>query len=205
MKKSKLLAGVLCGVALTMATTVSAQNLVSSPDFSSLDGVWEGFEGAPVFAGVAPSTFATVSAGIATITPGTANEWNFYQTFGGGPAGNPPLVAGTDYSFSIDSDNSSLDAGTVDQVAFVKAFDGGWGFIEPEFQTVTLPMDGSTTTINFTAQAGTVFYQVGVYTTGTTSGSYDVSNPSLTVVPEPTTFALAGLGTAVLLTLRRRR
>jgi hypothetical protein len=206
-RTNSTLTGIACAVAVSLASvaTATAQNLVTDPTFANIDSVWEGWEGAPNNGGFQlPSTFTTVASGIATITPGSSSEWNFYQTFGAGPAGNPPLVAGTPYSYTIDSDNSSLDVGTTDQVAFVKAFDAGWGFLVGEFQTVTLPMDGSTSTINFTAQPGTAFYQVGVFTFGTTSGSFDVSNPTLTVVPEPTTFALGGLGLAALLTLRRR-
>jgi hypothetical protein len=96
-----------------------------------------------------------------------------------------------------------LNAGTT-AVAFVKAFDGGWNFLGGEFQTVNLPFDGSTTTINFTPGVG-AFYQVGTYTIGRTSGSYNLESPSLVaVVPEPTTIALAGLGAAALLIFRRR-
>ena len=209
-KTMSTLTGLACAAVVTLASAPSAtgQNLVTDPTFANLDAVWEGWEGAPNNGGFQlPSTFTTVLGGVATVTPGSTSEWNFYQSFGAGPAGNPPLVAGTPYQFDIVSANSSLSFGTNApvQVAFVKAFDGGWGFIGGEFQTADLLMDGSTATINFTAQAGTAFYQVGVFTVGAESGSFDLRDPSLTIVPEPTTFALAGLGAAALLIFRRRQ
>lgn len=191
-------ASAACAVAMTLATaaTATAQNLIASPDYSNLSD-WTGYDGG----GVNPSTFVTVSSGVATVTPINSNECDFYQQFGGGA--QPALTLGTPYSFTIESSNSSLNAGTTTAVAFVKAFTSGYGWIGGEFQEVALPFDGSTTTINFTPVAG-VIYQLGTLTTGTTSGSYDLTSPSLEVVPEPTTIALAGLGAAALLIFRRR-
>jgi hypothetical protein len=173
-------------------------NLLTAPDYSTLDGVWEGWVGGET----APSSFVTALAGVATVTPPSATEANFYQSFGAGPAANPPLLIGQAYDFSITSDNSSLDVGTTDAVMFVKAFDGFWNFIGAEFQTVPLAMDGSTQTISFTPEAG-AFYQVGTFTIGTTSGSYDLSNPTLIAIPEPATVGLFGI--AGLLMYARRR
>lgn len=161
----------------SLPPTTNVVELMSDTNYVALDSNWEGFEGGTWLAKT-PSTFVTVSSGVATVTPGSANEWNFYQTFGAGPAGNPALTPGQTYTFSIVSDNDTT-VGTGSAVAFVKAFDSGWGFLGDEFQSVALSMDGSTTTISFTPVAG-VYYQVGTFTTGTTSGSYDVSNPSLT-------------------------
>jgi hypothetical protein len=45
-----------------------------------------------------------------------------------------------------------------------------------------LSLNGTATTITFTVQPGSTIYQVGVLTDSATSGSYDVSNPSLTTV-----------------------
>ena len=197
----RLLTAVAVFAVVLMTVGISSANLVTDPGFNTLDAVWEGWEGAPANGGYqAPSTFVTALGGVATVTPGSASEWNFYQTFGAGPAANPPLLIGQAYDFSITSDNSSLDVGTTDAVMFVKAFDGFWGFIGAEFQTVPLAMDGSTQTISFTPVAG-AFYQIGTYTVGTTSGSYDLSNPTL--VPEPATVGL--LGIAGLLMYARRR
>ncbi|WP_372794087.1 hypothetical protein [Pontiella sp.] len=147
--------------------------LMSDPTYLALNGNWEGFAGSSQ----TPSSFVTATGGVATVTPGSAVEWNFYQTFGAGPAGNDALVIGQPYEFSIVSDNDTT-VGTSSAVAFVKAFDSGWGFLGGEFKQVTLAMDGSATTISFTPAAG-AFYQVGTFTVGTTAGSYDVSSPSL--------------------------
>jgi hypothetical protein len=199
--KNSVLTSLACAVVVTLATagTSTAQNLVSNPGYTgSLDAAWEGWIGA----NVPPSGWISAAGGVATVIPPSAAEANFYQSFGAGPAGNPALSLGTSYSFTIQSSSSTL-LNASSAVAFVKAFDGGWGFLGGEFQTVNLPFDGSTTTINFTPGAG-AFYQIGTYTLGVTGGSYNLQNPSLVVVPEPTTFALAGLGAAALLIVRRR-
>ena len=138
-------------MALAVVGTCSA-NLISSPDYSTLDGVWEGFAGESQN----PSVFVTASAGVATVSPPDAVEWNFYQGFGAGPAGNPALVIGQAYSFTIDSANVAAPGAS----AFVKAFDGGWGFLGDEFQSVAL-VSGTTTTINFTPVAGAIYLQRG--------------------------------------------
>ena len=148
-----------------LPATTNVVDLVTDPTYLDL-GYWEGYAGAAQ----APSNFVTVSSGVATVTPGSDVEWNFYKTFDG-------LNLGQAYQFSIVSDNDTTE-GTTAAVAFVKAFDASWGFMDGEFQSVALPMDGSTTTINFTPVAG-VHYQVGTFTVGTTNGSYDVSSPSL--------------------------
>lgn len=153
--------------------TTNVVDHLSDPTYTALDSNWEGFAGNAQ----TPSSFVSVSDGIATVTPGSANEWNFYQTFGAGPAGNPALTLGKNYTFSIVSDNDTT-VGTTEAVAFVKAFNASWGYLAGEFQSVPLAMDGSTTTISFTPVDG-AYYQVGTFTVGTTSGSYDVNNPSL--------------------------
>jgi hypothetical protein len=164
--------------------TTNDVELCEAQDFSTLDAVWEGWAGGAV----PPSTFVAVTSGVATVTPGGPVEWNFYQSFGAGPGGNPPLVAGQAYEFTIASDNSTLE-GATDSVLFVKAFNGDWGFLNEEFQTKTLAFNGTTQSIDFVATEAGAFYQIGTFITGATNGSYTVTGPSLLakdfVVPGP--------------------
>ncbi|HKL21786.1 MAG TPA: hypothetical protein VJ904_08270 [Tichowtungia sp.] len=160
----------------TLPPSTNVVDRISDPDYLDLDGNWEGFEGG-VNQARTPSAFVTASGGVATVTPGSANEYNFYQTFGAGPAGNEALTLGKAYEFSIVSANDTTE-GTSSAAAFVKAFDAGWGYIGSEYKSIPLPMDGSAARIRFTPVAG-AYYQVGTFTIGTTGGSYEVSNPTL--------------------------
>lgn len=147
--------------------TYTPAELITDQTYLDLDGSWEGYADGGA---VVPSTFVTASSGVATVTPGSASEYNFFTTVSG-------LNLGQAYTFSIVADNDTTE-GTSSAVAFVKAFDAGWGWIGGEFKSQALTMDGSATTINFTPVAG-AHYQVGTFTIGTTNGSYDVSSPSL--------------------------
>lgn len=191
MKKLTLIAAVVA-----LAGLVSAQGLITDPGFTDLSGSpavggtgsWLGYEGT-VWAENVPGGWVTSSAGVATVTPYSGNELSFYQEF-------LSLAAGS-YTFTIDASAITADGGPL---AFVKEFDGGYGWIG--FAGTDPLVNGSTATINFTVTAGNI-YQVGTSTTGATSGSYSLSNPSL--IPEPATIGLLGIAGLGLFITRRRR
>lgn len=184
MKKLTLIA-----VVVAMAGMVSAQNLLSDPGFTNLAAPdWYGFIGDPIWSPEDPVNFVTATAGTATVTPGVPNELSFYTELIG-------LASGS-YTYSVDASNISVDSGAS---FWVKEFDAGFNWIG--FAGNAPLVDGSNS-FSFTATAGNV-YQVGSGTTGATTGSYDIANPS--VVPEPATIGLVGIAGLGLFFARRRR
>lgn len=178
-------------MAIALIALTSSANLISNPTFDPVDDGWNGFDSAITI--VSPTGFVTSAAGVATVTPSdlafAPAELNYYVEYLG------TLAAG-DYSFSIDASNITADGGPT---VFVKEFDGGWGWIGWQ----SIPMADGSNVINFSAAAGNI-YQVGTLTTGNTTGSYDLSNPSLVVVPEPATMGLLGIFGGGLMFFRRR-
>lgn len=187
MKKLALMTAVVA-----VAGLVSAQNLISNPTFAPVNDGWSGYDS--VVTVVDPIDFVTSAGGVATVTPSdnafAPAELNYYAEY------NATLAAGL-YEFSIDASNITADGGPT---VFVKEFDGGWGWIG---WTPIAMVDGSNV-INFTAAAGNI-YQVGTLTNGNTTGSYDLSNPSLVVVPEPATIGLMGIAGLCMFARRRMK
>lgn len=147
--------------------TTNVADVITNPSFSPVNLDWNGFEGNPVFVAVDPATFVTSSAGTATVTPASTLEYNYFQEF---PAGE--LQGAT--TFSIDAANITVNG--TEATVFVKEFDDGFGWIGFAGST---PLTAGANSISFTANPLHA-YQVGVYTVGTTTGSYDLSNPVLT-------------------------
>jgi len=192
-----------------MAAAVTAQaNLLVNADFAATppETNWSMFLGAPVFAPAAVTDYVSFSGSVATFSGNnTGLETNFYQGFGGDEL-NAALPAGVTYTFSADISNIVLESGAT-AVAFVKAFGPGYAWIGGEFQNPAL--SEGTNTITFTTTGtGDNIYQVGWYIVGAAGGSsMQITNPSLTVVPEPATYALVlgGLGLAVVMWRRRKQ
>jgi len=123
-------------------------------------------------------------------------EANFYQEVDG--------LDGQDITFGYDVLLNTLPAGYSAQ-GFIKVLDAGagWATVQSTFADLTPGGAGLSLTVGAAidprVQAG--FYVKGVAITATDP---DAILASVFIVPEPTTFALAGLGAAALLIFRRR-
>ncbi len=171
-------------------------NIMINPDFSiGADGLdfWEAYD---ITAGITdPALFVSVAGGMATVSGFSSVETAFYQTF---MPGN--LTSGT-YLWQADI------AGVTDPSAFmfVKVFtDGNFAqFDGSKFQQPAL-VDGSTMTLTYEHDSSDLV-QFGFSGFSLIQG-YQVSNLSLTVVPEPASaILLTGGMLAGTCLLRRRR
>jgi len=182
---------VLVLAVIAMAGIASA-DFITDPTYSdvSATSTWLGYEGT-VWSAQPLSLFVTSAGGVATVTGANANEYSFYQEFAG-------TLAVGDYTWTVDASNITADGGAT---AFVKHLDALGGWIG--FEGTDALVDGSTASISFSVTDATHIYQVGTSTTGWTSGSYDLTNPSL--VPEPATMGLFALAGGLLMFVRRFR
>lgn len=142
----------------------------------------------------------------ATFEATLVSEFNYYQE-----RFNPdPLVLqGQTATFYFDTVANSLPAG-YEAVGFIKVLDGfsSWS----TYQMTTTPLvAGQNAAISLVVNgsgltgAGTPFVQAGFWVKGAYVSSSDpVALTGVQIIPEPTTFALAGLGAAALLIFRRR-
>lgn len=165
---------------ITPGSTTDVEQ-ITNLNFDPVDDQWEGYDS--VDTGISPTNFVTSALGVATVTPSaySANEVNYFTSHFG--------LEG-DCTFSLDAANITADG---NPTIFVKEFDGGWGWIGGQFPALV----AGANTITFTATAGNI-YQVGVLANGSTSGSFDISNPSLiapVVSPEAITTPLVPLTT----------
>ena len=134
------------------------------------------------------------------------SEFNYYQeTFDADPTA---FVVQT-VTFGFDTVADTLPAG-YEAVGFIKVLDGfsSWSTYQIETVPLVAGQGGALSLVvdnSGITGAGTPFLQAGFWVKGAyvPSGSATALT-GVEIVPEPTTFALAGLGVAALLTFRRR-
>lgn len=179
-------------ITLLLTTLNASANLMVNPDFSlGADGLdfWEAYD-VPSASVLDPSVFVTATEGTAMVAGYSTGETAFYQTFGVG------ALASGSYAWSADISNIQDTSGFM----FVKVFTAGdFGqFNGAKFQFPTL-LNG-TMALTYEHDA-TDLVQFGFSGLSATTG-FDITNLSLTVVPEPST---VGLCTSALLALAMRR
>lgn len=185
----------LLGLALGWMHTASAEMMLN-PSFSiGADGLdfWEGYD-LPSGTGIDPSVFVTANAGVASVAGYSVGETAFFQQF---TVASGLLAAGT-YTWSATFANV-LDPGAR---IFIKVWDedGLIGWKGDKFQNV-LVTDG-TVTLTYEHDA-TDMVQFGFGGYSDTAG-FDITNPSLTLVPEPASWVLLGFG-AIVVRMRQKR
>jgi len=136
-----------------------------------------------------------------TFLPNKIIEANMYQETSG--AG----LLGQTVTFDFTTVASSLPPG-YEARGFIKVLDGLATWATTQYEWVDL-VPGNTEQLSFVVAspgAGTPFVQAGFSLKGVavTGGSPEALT-SVQIIPEPTTFALAGLGAAALVILRRRK
>jgi len=134
------------------------------------------------------------------------SEFNYYQEVSGA---DPTEFVGQTANFYFDTVANDLPAG-YEAVGFIKVLDGlsSWA----TYQIETRPLvAGQPTSISLVVDdsgitgAGTPWVQAGFWVKGAyVPGGSATALTGAQIVPEPTTFALAGLGAAALLIFRRR-
>lgn len=123
-------------------------------------------------------------------------EGNFFQETSG--------LGGQTVNFAYDVTANTLPEGYTAQ-AFIKVLDpdSGWATVQSTFLDLTPGYGSLSLSVDSFANPVT---QVGFVVTGlNVSGTSDAALTGVSIVPEPTTFALAGLSAAALLIFRRRR
>lgn len=183
----------LAGACLLFALNASG-NILLNPGFTvGADGLdfWEGYD-VPSASALDPDVFVNVLMGTASIAGYSVGETAFYQTFGVGA-----LPTGT-YSWSADVANIQDTSAFM----FIKVFTGGnFGqFDGAKFQFPTLM--GGTMTLTYEHDAADLV-QFG-FSGFSASDGFEVSNPNLVLVPEPSTLALAATALLTVLGFRRR-
>lgn len=181
---------------LLFAGLSASANMIVNPDFTiGADGLdfWEGYD-VPSVTGIDPATFVTTLGGVASVSGYSTGETAFYQTF---TVAGGALASGT-YEFS------AIISAILDPAAtmFIKVWDDDafGGFKGAKFQNVLLTPGLMTLTYEHDA---TDLVQFGFGSYSATQG-FDVSNPSVTVVPEPTIVTLLLVGSLGLLVRKRR-
>jgi hypothetical protein len=134
------------------------------------------------------------------------SEFNYYQETSGA---DPTEFVGQTANFYFDTVANDLPAG-YEAVGFIKVLDGLSSWATYQIETKPL-LPGVPTQISLVVNdsgvtgAGTPWVQAGFWVKGAYVSSSDpVALTGAQIVPEPTTFALAGLGAAALLIFRRR-
>jgi hypothetical protein len=134
-----------------------------------------------------------------TFAPNKIIEANIYQEVSSVPIG-------TTVTFDFSTIANTLPSG-YEARGFIKVLDGFATWATTQYQYVNL-VAGQSASVSFVvadAGAGSELVQAGFSLKGlAVTGSSAEALTSVQVVPEPTTMALAGLGAAALLTLRRR-
>ena len=141
-----------------------------------------------------------------TFEANLVSEFNYYQeTFDA----DPLAYQGQTATFGFETVANSLPAG-YEAVGFIKVLDGfqTWN----TYQITTLDLVAGQGAIlsllvddSGLSAGGTPFVQAGFWVKGAYVSSSDpVALTGVEIIPEPTTFALAGLGAAALLVFRRR-
>lgn len=140
--------------------------------------------------------------GMGPLDLGDVIENNFYVDFGGTPtfAGQEVIFTG---NFSVATPYDSGNSG----VAFIKILDGSWG-LSLYLTADVLNSDGTFSLTAMVPTSNMNAFQVGFANLGVagTAGAMEISNLSLSIVPEPSTYALlAALAVLGVVAVRRRR
>jgi hypothetical protein len=193
---------------LAMAASAQAQGITGPQYLSNIDPANVSFTGVWV---TPPATVTSTPLGLEINTVG--GPGTFSTSYYGLPAGQiqPNDPAATEVTFSY-----IWNAGTpVGGVAVLFSLDDSNGGAADYYSTgYVIPQPG-VNTFTFPLQAGNLAdFAAGDVVSGinfqidpanVSSPTYDITYSSITLVPEPTTLALAGLGAAGLLVLRRRK
>lgn len=135
------------------------------------------------------------------------SEFNFYQERFDA---DPTAFVGQTVTFGFETIANNLPAG-YEAVGFIKVLDGfsSWATYQIETASLVAGQSGSLSLVvsdSGITGAGTPFVQAGFWVKGAYVSAGDpVALTGVQIIPEPATFALAGIVTATLLIFRRRR
>ena len=191
---------------LVIANSAQAQPITGTPFMSNINpanAFFTGYWNTPL------ATITSTPTGLEFNAPGGSGSFStmYYAIPSGQQTPLNPLDTKVQFNFTWNSGNAVAGVNVLfaldDSMGGVNYYGTGYNIPSPGLNSYTFALQAAN---QAHVAAGAIINGINFQIDpANVSGKYDITFNSLTLVPEPTTLALVGLGTAGLLTFRRRK